>query len=360
MLNSRFKRQLCGGLAVGILLAITPFTSAVSSDRIDTVNGSTVIGRVLKLSDGMMLIETDFAGTLEIPFTHITGVTTAEPVKVCLDSGDVLVGRLSSSGEQELQVSSELGVISVNQARLLAILPPGQDLVGVLQAAGTPVPKTGEWSYEAAVNISGRSGNADSFSSAGSLAAVLTHPHDRLRFYLHGSRAKDAGNETADEIRGGIDYEREFSRLHSWYSRVELEKDGLEGLDLRTTAALGYGYYWIRTDRHELRNRLGLLVRQESYEDGRSEQTLGLDFGLYHMYLLNQRLKLLTDLTYTPSIEDISDYRVDHETALELPLLVSNLWKLRLGIAHEYNSHPASGREKLDTTWFAKLVLSWK
>ena len=34
--------------------------------------------------------------------------------------------------------------------------------------------------------------------------------------------------------------------------------------------------------------------------------------------------------------------------------------KVRLGVAHDYNSQPGRGVKKLDTTHFTRLVLNWK
>jgi hypothetical protein len=44
---------------------------------------------------------------------------------------------------------------------------------------------------------------------------------------------------------------------------------------------------------------------------------------------------------------------------LELPI-ASTQWKLRVGVANDYNSQPGRGVDKLDTTYFTRLVLSWK
>jgi hypothetical protein len=33
---------------------------------------------------------------------------------------------------------------------------------------------------------------------------------------------------------------------------------------------------------------------------------------------------------------------------------------VRLGISNDYNSQPRPGKEKLDTTYYTKFLLSWK
>ena len=70
--------------------------------------------------------------------------------------------------------------------------------------------------------------------------------------------------------------------------------------------------------------------------------------------------KLVSDITYAPSFEDFGDYRVYHESSFEMPLGKSDFWKLRLGVSNEYNSLVVKGNDRLDTTYFSRLVLSWE
>ena len=84
----------------------------------------------------------------------------------------------------------------------------------------------------------------------------------------------------------------------------------------------------------------------------------GLDFGLAHEYT-GEFWSLVNRLSWVPLFEDFGNYRAQHESYLELPL-ADPKWKLRLGVANDFNSEPTPGLEKLDTTYFARLVLSFK
>ena len=193
----------------------------------------------------------------------------------------------------------------------------------------------------------------------GRVKAKLEGPKDHLLFYLRGSYAKEDGDKTDDELIGGIDFETRFAERHSWYARIELENDDIEELDLRSTAATGYGYYFFRETDHILRGRAGLMYRHVSYTGGDSESTVGMDLGLYHLYVFGDWGKLITDITYTPSLENFGDYRLFHESAFEIPLARSDIWKLQLGVTNDYNSQPVPGNTGLDTTYFSRLVLEW-
>ena len=59
-------------------------------------------------------------------------------------------------------------------------------------------------------------------------------------------------------------------------------------------------------------------------------------------------------------LEDYRDYRICHESAFEIPIVASEIWKLRLGVMNDYNSRPAENKDYLDTTYFTRLVFSWQ
>jgi putative salt-induced outer membrane protein YdiY len=209
-------------------------------------------------------------------------------------------------------------------------------------------------------DIGGRTGNSEKFNTGGRIRATLQGPTDRLLIYLRWLYSREDGEKSEDEITGGIDFESDFGDVHSWYARIELENDDIKDLDLRTTAALGYGYYFLKEPSHILRGRTGVMYRHESYANQDSEQTVGLDLGLHHMYKFSDYWKLVNDITYTPSFEDIHDYRIYHESAFEVPLARSDIWKLQLGVRNEYDSQPADDSERLDTYYFSQLVFEWE
>jgi putative salt-induced outer membrane protein YdiY len=172
--------------------------------------------------------------------------------------------------------------------------------------------------------------------------------------------AKDDSIEISNQTVGGIDYETYFKERHSLYARVELENDRIRKIDFRATGAAGYGYYFLKKPYHTLRARTGLMARHETFRDEASDFTVGLDLGASHMYRFANAWKVTNDVIYTPSIEEYRNYRIYHESAFEIPLVASEIWKLRLGVSNDYNSAPAANQEYLDTAYFARLVFSWE
>ncbi|MFP3982963.1 MAG: YdiY family protein [Desulfurivibrionaceae bacterium] len=341
--------RLPSGSIIAALSLILSTTA--NSDIILHENGSRIIGNITKIHENKVIMETDFADTVTVDLNDTTDLETNNPLFISLENDSRLYGTMNQEGDTIL-IDSPEGRISVNKNAITAAWLKGQP--------DPLAPERRAWSYEISLEGSGKTGNTERGNIGTRLKAELEGPDDQLQFYLQGRYAKEEGEETDDEIIAGIDFERIFAEIHSWYTRIELERDDIDDLDLRTTAATGYGYYFLKKSDHELRTRLGLSYRHDSLEDGSSSSDIGLDMGLHYMYRFNRHLKLVTDITYTPSLEDFADYLLDHESILETPVALSEIWKLQVGINNQYDSEPAEGKEKLDTTYFGRLVLQWK
>jgi hypothetical protein len=85
----------------------------------------------------------------------------------------------------------------------------------------------------------------------------------------------------------------------------------------------------------------------------------GLDFSLNLGWQFAEWGKLVSFLSYTPSFDDFGQYLLEHESGVDVPLGTSDKWVMRFGMSNKYNSEPSGGREKLDTSYFARLILVW-
>ncbi|MFO7761424.1 MAG: DUF481 domain-containing protein [Desulfobia sp.] len=341
--------KILTGLCLG---ALTLLPSAKTyCDIIEHNNGSRIIGNITEISENKVIMETDFAGTITVDLKNLIDLKTDHPLFIALKNGSRLYGTMDQEGDK-IVITCLQDRLSVNRNTITAAWLKGKP--------DPLAPERRNWKYEAGLEGSGKTGNTERGSIGARLKAELKGPDDRLKLYLKGIYAKEEGEETDDEIISGIDFESSFAKMHSWYTRIELEKDDIENIDLRTTAGAGYGYYFLKQSDHELRTRFGLSYRHESFDDGSSDSNIGLDLGLHYMYKFNKHLRLVTDITYTPSIEDFADYLLYHESVLEAPVALSDIWKLQLGLSNQYDSKPAADKEKLDTTYFSRLILQWE
>jgi len=339
------------------LLSAT-FTHA---DTVTTVDGSRLQGEIVKIDAGALHLETSFAGTLEIAMSNVASFASDDPETLRLDTGEVVTGPINATSDGQLRVATRGGPVTMSPAQVEAAWTPGETDPAVLVREAEMASQVRKWSYNAAFALNGRSGNTESTDLAASFDATLEGPHDRLNFYLSAAYGEeDDGNISANEFIGGASYTNFFADNLGWYGRTELEYDEIEEIDFRSTSGLGLSYKFIDEEKMKLEGRAGFSYRFEEYTPGGSESFPGLDFGLDYFWQFAEWGQLNTKLSYTPSIDDFGDYRFRHTSNVDVPLALSDAWKLRLSLDNQYTSNPTPGRDKLDTTYAVSLLLSWK
>lgn len=336
-------------LAVAALLAA--FTNPVSADVVQTKNGAQLIGKVTKIDDAVIILSTDYAGDLKITKSEVVSVKTDSPLFVRLSGGTVMAGTVTPTADGKIQINGADGTIITSVDKVAATWAPGGS-DPALAALAT------KWTFQAAADITGKSGNSDQFGTAISARAKRISGPETLQFYTAYNYQKSDGETSDDKFKAGLDYANNFSGRKSWYVRDEGGFDRVKDIELYNIAATGLGYDFVKKTQQILTGRVGIAFRYEGYENPATEdvKSAGLDLGLHHEYTFSDS-KLVNDFTIVPAFEDFSNYRATHESYFEIPL-ASPRWKLRIGVSNDYTSQPGTGVEKLDTTYFTRFVLN--
>ncbi len=365
-------------LTRGLLALFAAALAAVSAsaDTVETKNGAKIVGKIVKIGDGAVSVDTAFAGTITIKQSEVASMSTDAPVAVRLDTGTRIDGKITGGTGGSLQIAGGDGSISTSVGKVAASWAAGgkDPAVAALER---------QWAYEASVDVAGKSGNKEQLGTSAALRAVLKGSQDTLQFYTGYDRQIVDGTKSADQFKAGVDYQNNFSGRSSWYVRDEGGFDRIKDIDLYNVAAAGMGYDFIKEAKQTLTGRAGLSFRYESYRTNDKElarllalrpaptladarrlatndrvKSAGLDFGLAHEATFGDS-KIVNRVSYVPSFDDFSDFRLTHESFYEMPL-ANPAWKLRLGVNNDYTSKPGKGVEKLDTGYFTRLVLNWK
>ena len=336
-------------------LVLAALVLPAAADQVELTDGSLLKGRIVSVDGGKMKVETKFAGTLSIGLGDIASFATDEAVHVSLADRPVVLGRVEPARPGVRLAGDDAGTPAT---RVSVLWRQGAENPVQRLARENAEKARRKWSFEATTAITGRSGARDKINATAGFKATLASNHDRLILSAAAERARDTGVKTADRDFGGVDYSSFYSPDRGWYVRTSLESDKIKALDLRSTSATGFTRKLIRKHTQELEFRSGGSYLYENYSTGKKFNSPGLDFALLNTYTFRGS-KLNNTLAYAPTFRDFSNYRLRHESALELPLTAS-LWKLKLGVANEYLSVPPAGVDKFDTTYFTSLLLNWK
>lgn len=356
------------------VISVLSAASLLHADVVQINDGSRLVGEITSISGGIIYLETAYAGTLEIPFEQITTFSSEDTESLRLANGTVAVGSVSSRSDGSIAVATSGGTITASPSDVVAAWAPGERDPEALAREVELESQLRKWAYEVAVGISGKSGNTSKSDFSGSAAATLEGPNDRLRLYTTYQYAKTDSATTSDEIIGGMSYTSYFSEYFGWYVREELERDRFENIAFRSTTAAGLNYRVFKEPKHALELTGGLAIRYEGYDiavagddgvlgtadDVTSDSFPGLDFGLKHYLKFADWGEINTIVTYNPAFEDFGDYRIDHLSALDIPLGTADYWKFRVSLQNQYNSNPTGNLDNLDTTYALSLLLNWK
>lgn len=338
--------------------ALLVLAATLRADRFELADGSVINGKLVSAEGGKFKVETAFAGVIDIAQDKIKSFATDEAVNVGFSAGSAVLGRIESSGSGIKVVAAD-GQMTAATGNVAAVWRAGAESPEVRRLKAEAAAKERKWQYEASASITGRTGGSEKFAGAVGLKATLVSPKDKLVFAGVINRAQENGNDTADDWKAGVDYSNNFSGRAVWFARTDLAKDKIKLIDLRSTSAVGLGYQLGKSDTRDTQLRLGLSYIYETYSTAAPDfDSAGLDVSILNSQTLGWA-KMNNSIVWTPSFDDFANYRLRHESSFDLPIKTGEFWKLRMGVVNDYQSQPAAGVEKLDTTYFTALILNW-
>jgi len=319
---------------------------AAMADLVVTKDGSRINGRIIGIENDKLKIATPFAGEIEIPKDQIDQFSTEEEIFLSFESGTSYRGVVSGSSGGGLVVETDDGELTTTLAQVEESWQPSATSPAERRRQAAIKELERKWAYEASVDLTGKSGNTESFGLAGSFTAELEGPHDKLRFFVSTNFEETDEVKAADEAMGSVDYEHRFSPNWNWYVR------------LISNTAGGFGYVVSDTERRELNIRGGIGYRYEAYEMRDDLSSASLDFGIFHEEVLTWGT-LVNRVTYTPALDDFGNFRLIQDSSLTLPLEMEG-WRIRIGLRNAFDSEVDASLEELDTTYYVRMVLNWE
>lgn len=349
MVHSRSDRS--GGLfprrahcASAIALALAATLPAMA-DVVTLRNGDRLTGDVVSKDESTLLLRTPYAGEVRIRWADVSTLVTAAPVRVQLDDGAAIEGRLLEGGKVAVKDAAEARDAPL--ARIAYLNP-------------TPEQSGHGWSYKRrlglAANVS--RGNTDSGRVRADGEFEGRAKAQRYRLWADGTRASEGGNTTESNWRANGSYDWFLRPRQFVYARAAFEHDGFRDLKLRSQLGGGYGYQFLDTADTKLSVQAGPdLVRAMYYNDP-DNTFIAAAWGIRHaQWLWTRRAELYFDQTGFWNLEDTSDVVTHSAIGLRVPL-VHGL-NATTEVKVDYDSAPAPGTRRTDTTFLLGLGYAW-
>ncbi|MDR2981109.1 MAG: DUF481 domain-containing protein [Puniceicoccales bacterium] len=350
---------------LGAAITLAASSLSVVADEVRLKDGTVVKGVVAGVEGGVLSITPGYNAdgsvkAFKFKLADITSFYTEEPLYVGTSATDTPIPDNVSFGKVE-GAPGGIKVVTENGTTTAPI-------EAIRAAWRTPAESPQEkerkklerhWEYEFTTDIVGKSGNSDSIGASVGFKAVNKSIHDELTFFGRYNYYRTDGVQSQEDLDAGVEYKSEFANPLFWYVSSHNGFDKVKLIDFMSVSAVGGGTKLIDQANQKLDVRLGLAYRYESYEDGTDMSKPGLDIG-YDYSLSWSWGKFVDKLTYTPVFDDFGNYLLKHQAYLEMPIASSENWMIRLGMSNDYNSRPLPTVDRLDTTYFVRIVLKFR
>ena len=337
-----------------IILATISLALTLVADTVTTTDGSTLKGKITLIDEGIVYIETTYAGTLKLDQETVASIESDAPLNFRLKDGTTLSGTVTSKDKKALNIHDEGGAQKTSADQIVASWTPDKIDPEIER-------NKRKWKNDFAVDLTGRTGNVERFNFGAQLDLRLKGPLDEIHLGFDYELGEQNKERTEDRTLLRASYERFNKDKLGWFIRTIWEQDPINGIDVRSTTTYGASYRLINNEAQTLVVRGGLGYRYTEFEDNdlKNESALTIEPGLAHTYRYKDWFFLENNIYYSPALNDLENYNATHNSSIRLPMGNSESFWIRMGIRHEYESQ-TSANENLDTTYYSQLVYSWK
>lgn len=208
----------------------------------------------------------------------------------------------------------------------------------------------GLWRGSLTLGVSASSGNTDEITASLAADAARATATDKLSLAAtaRGGRSEKDGvtATTAELFKAGGRYDRDIARRHFAFAGLDLEHDGLQQLDLRSSVNAGAGWHAIRDDRATFDVFAGIGASRESYE-ALTREFAEVVLGEESSHRLSDAVTLRQKLVFYPNLEDSGEYRAAFDATLATAIAAG--WTFNATLSSRYVSNPLPGLEGTDT-----------
>lgn len=330
-----------------LLLACLLLPVNAISDEAFLKNGDRISGNVVRKSGEILVLNTSYAGKIEIQWADVSHLATEKPVHVIFDDETDLKGILSviDGTKQHIDLNVDAELQPLPMQRIVAINPPEDP----------------QFTFSGQINagIEIDRGNTDKDDYHLDAETELRWSINRLTFSFDGDLEKTDGSTTDQEadILGNYDH----FLTEKWYSTTGLflEHDKFADLNLRTTINSGFGYEVFKNNRTNLSIEGSPGYLWENFDDSDDQDYPLVIWRLrFDHYLFNAwKLQAFHNHSYRQSLEDSSDYIFLSKTGLRIPL-IENL-QVTLQYNFDRDNAPADDAKKNDRETLITAGYKW-
>jgi putative salt-induced outer membrane protein len=226
-----------------------------------------------------------------------------------------------------------------------------------LPAAAQIVSKPdGQWRGALGAGLTATSGNSKTLTYSLNAEAVKRTRSDRLSGYAQAvyGRSDDSGGteRTSDLVRAGGAYNADFNERTFGFGAVELERDRIADLDLRTVVSAGVGYHVVKTEDHTFDVSTGPAYNRERFTSERRSTAEWL-LAEESSHAFTSSVSFRQRLAVYANLDESGEYRAVLDAGFVVK--VAPRWNATATLTNRYQSNPVPGIKKNDLLFVTGL-----
>jgi putative salt-induced outer membrane protein len=291
------------------LLSVFGLSSLLFADQVVLSNGDRLTGTITKSDGKTLVIKTDLAGEVTVPWTAVQTLTSAAPLHV-VTAGKTVVGAVTTTDGSLAVSTTPGGPVDIPRVEVMALRNDAEQ--AAYEKSLHPTLLQG-WVVGANIGFALTGGNSETKNLAIAFTGDRKTSHDEIALYTNSIYATNdtAGavpNVTANATQGGARYDRNLTKRLFAFGNADFQTDALQDLNLRSVFGGGLGFHAINTDRTTLDFLGGLNYTRESYV-GFDRNFAALTLGEELMHKLGASTVLTQKLYFFPNLNDTGEYR---------------------------------------------------
>ncbi len=317
------------------------------ADEIVLQNGSRIIGTVTGTRDGVVTIETEFAGTLEIDQSRIVSLVNDEPVVMKLEDGTVVEDQPMLVEDTQLVLSPEVAGGAYSLSALDVLNPEPWELGDGYK-----------WTGLTSAALTLEQGNTDTEEFDYKLESVWRSLRDRYTVKLAGEIDEANGVKNAENWNAIGKYDYFIDGDWYWGVNASAEQDKFADLDLRYYLGPYIGRQFYDEPVLTLSAEGGVVYVNEDFIVADDKEYPGANWTVNaSSNYLGGESRLYFDHNGILNLADMNDLILNTTFGLAFPLLFNI--EAAAEVLIEYDSGVPADVEEVDQTYRFRIGYVW-
>jgi putative salt-induced outer membrane protein len=321
------------------------------ADQVTMKNGDRLSGAIVKYDGKNLIIKSELAGQVTIPWDAVTSITSSEPLNVGLKDGQMLVGEVTTTDGKFNVATKDTGTVAAAKDTVQVIRSKDEQAAYDADIDHSRNPRLIDlWVGSLDLGYATTRGNTDtdSFTLNTDVTRSTTRDKIEAKFTMIDSSSNASGKDitTANAKRGGIAYNLNIDKKWFGFGSVNLESDQFQSLDLRFNPAGGLGYHAINTPKTTFDLQLGASEDREYFSTGLDRSFTEVMVGEEFVRKVNASTSIHEQATLFPNISSGGNYRINFD--LSAVTAIKKWFGWQFSVSDRYLSNPIAGRKDND------------